>query len=62
MDSRKDTLWFIGITRVLSGLMGGLWLLAEPRTILIRLRMCVPAKKRRGSTFRTRSPGNEYPG
>jgi membrane protease YdiL (CAAX protease family) len=67
MDSRKDTLWFIGITLVLSWLVGGLWLLDEQRTILIRLLMCVPAVVSLGCAwgFRREPPramGLQFPG
>lgn len=67
MDSRKDTLWFIGIALVLSWLVGGLWLMDERRVWLVRVLMCVPAVVALGCAwgFRREPPramGLRFPG
>jgi membrane protease YdiL (CAAX protease family) len=67
MNSRKDTLWFICITLVLSWIIGGLWLLDERRFFLLRMMMCVPAVVALGCAwgFRREPPramGLHFPG
>jgi membrane protease YdiL (CAAX protease family) len=67
MNSRKDTLWFICITLLLGWLIGGLWLMDERRSFLLRVLMCVPAVVAMGCAwgFRREPPramGLRFPG